>query len=182
MAASKNKDRISPPLAYIFRAAHAARDGKKRLNLRDEGGERIIAARRTASRMAITEPILRNSVSIDVERLMNTVNFESSVDLTGLGFVQKSIVNFGLPDIAHRTIDETDVSSIVDEIRAAVINFEPRLHAASLYVERDQTLDTVELRIRFFIRADLVCDPVSVPVTFIADLQFETGAFTISQR
>ena len=180
MVTNKNKDRISPPLAYIFRASHAARDGKKRLNLRDDSGERIIAARRTASRMAITEPILRKSVSIDVERLMNTINFESSVDLANLNFVKKSIVNYGLPDIAHRTIDE-DISSIVDEIRTAVMVYEPRLHPTSLTVERDQMLDTIELRIRFFIRADLVCDPVAVPVTFIADLQFETGAFTISQ-
>ena len=43
---------------YAFRGAHAARDAKVKLDLRDEAGERIIAGRRAAVRTAITEPTL----------------------------------------------------------------------------------------------------------------------------
>jgi type VI secretion system protein ImpF len=62
------------------------------------------------------------------------------------------------------------VDDISEEIRAAVINYEPRLAAASLRVERDMSLDPVELKIRFIVRADLTCDPVNVPVEFTADI------------
>ena len=179
MVASKAKDRLSPPLTYIFRASHAARDAKKRIDLRDRGGERVLAVRRTAARSAITEPVLRQNVSLDLEKLMNSVNFESSHELGDRTHVRKSILNYGLPDVVHRSIDEADLNSIADEIRLALLTYEPRLSPKSLEVERDVSLDIVELQIRFFIRADLVCDPVSVPVTFVADLQFETSVFAI---
>ena len=35
---------------------------------------------------------------------------------------RKSILNFGLPDIAHRTIDENAVSDIPGEIETAIVN------------------------------------------------------------
>ena len=48
MAGRDKKDRLSPPLMYAFRGAHEARDAKKKLDLRDEAGERVIANRRIA--------------------------------------------------------------------------------------------------------------------------------------
>ena len=40
----------------------------------------------------------------------------SAEDLTEFDSVRKSILNYGLPDIVHRTIDETSVDDIRDEI------------------------------------------------------------------
>lgn len=54
MASNKN-DRLAPPLMYAFRAAHEKRDAKQRLDLRDEAGERVIAARRVTTRSPISE-------------------------------------------------------------------------------------------------------------------------------
>ena len=72
MNGPSSKDRLSPPLMHAFRAAHAARDAKTKLDLRDKEGERIIASRRSMKRGAITEPMLRREVAIDLEALMNT--------------------------------------------------------------------------------------------------------------
>ena len=52
------KDRLSPPLMFAFRSAHAARDANKKIDLRDEAGERVIAGRRSAGRAPITEFVL----------------------------------------------------------------------------------------------------------------------------
>ena len=61
MAGPNRKTRLTPPLMHAFRAAHDARDAKKKLDLRDEeSGERIIAGRRGPARAAITEPVLRS--------------------------------------------------------------------------------------------------------------------------
>lgn len=181
MAASVNsKTRLSPPLMHVFRAAHEAKDAKKQLDIRSEDGDRVIAGRRLRVRQVITEPILRREVSRDLEALLNSVAMESTIDMTDVPYARKSIINFGLPDIAHRTIDEYAVNSIPGEIKAAIINYEPRLEPSSLEVTRDNSVDTVELKVRFVVRGDLTCDPVHVPVEFVADV-IDTGKIMLSR-
>jgi type VI secretion system protein ImpF len=180
MARVSSKTRLSPPLMYVFRAAHEAKDAKKRLDIRDEAGDRVIAGRRLRVRQVITESVLRREVTRDLDALLNTIALESTVDMRRAEYVRKSILNFGLPDVTHRTIDETGVGDIPGEIRAAIVNFEPRLAAASLHVERDMSVDPVELKIRFIVRADLTCDPVNVPVEFIAEVT-DTGKILVNR-
>ena len=67
-----------------------------------------------------------------------------------------------------------------NEIRTAIVNYEPRLAAAKLHIERDETVDAAELKIRFIVRADLLCHPVHVPVEFIADI-IETGKIVVNR-
>jgi type VI secretion system protein ImpF len=176
----KSKSRLSPPLMYVFRAAHDAKDAAKKVDIRNQAGDRVVAGRRLRSRQVITEDLLRREVSRDLEALLNTVAMESSVDLTEARYVRKSILNFGIPDISHRTIDETGVNNIPEEIRAAIMNYEPRLDAASLHIERDKTIDPAELKLRFVVHADLTCDPVNGPVQFIADV-IDTGKIIVNR-
>jgi type VI secretion system protein ImpF len=180
MAALNNKSRLSPPLMLVFRTAHEAKDAKRAVDLRNSSGDRVIATRRLSVRQVITEQTLRKEVARDLETLLNTIALESSVPMDGDSLVRKSILNFGIPDLAHRTIDDTSMREIVDEIRTAIIQFEPRLAPASIHVERDRSVDTAELKVRFAVRADLTCDPVHVPVEFVADL-VDTGKVIIQR-
>jgi type VI secretion system protein ImpF len=180
MASVGGTTRLSPPLMYVFRAAHEAKDAKKKVDIRNEAGERIIAGRRLRARQVVTEAVLRREVARDLDALLNTIAMESTVDMTEAPFVRKSILNFGLPDVANRTIDENSLGSIPEEIRTAIINYEPRLAAASLHVERDTSVDVAELKVRFVVRADLTCDPVHVPVEFIADI-VESGKIIVNR-
>src|SRR5689334_19267406 len=170
MADVDSKTRLSPPLMQVFRAAHEAKDARKVLDIRNQAGERVVAGRRLRVRQVITEPVLRREVWRDLEALLNTIALESSVDMTDAPRVRKSILNFGIPDVSDRTIDEAAVSKIPDEIKTAILNYEPRLAADTLHVERDMTVDTAELKVRFIVRADLICEPVHVPVEFVADV------------
>lgn len=178
---TSSKDRLSPPLMHAFRAAHAARDTRTKFDLRDAEGERIIASRRTLRRGSITEPLLRREVALDLDALMNTIALESSIDLTGLEHIRRSILNFGLPDVAHRSIDESAIGDIPREIRDALIAHEPRLVPTSLAVARDDSVDVKQLKVRFTVRADLLCDPVNVPVEFLADVELDSGKIIISR-
>jgi type VI secretion system protein ImpF len=180
MAGVSSKTRLSPPLMYVFRAAHEAKDAAKKVDLRNEAGDRIVAGRRLRARQAITESLLRREVSRDLEALLNTIALESTVDMTGVPHVRKSILNFGIPDVTRRTIDEVGVNDIPEEIRAAIVAYEPRLAAASLHIERDKSVDSAELKVRFIVRADLTCDPVHVPVEFIADV-IDTGKIVVNR-
>jgi type VI secretion system protein ImpF len=164
---------------YAFRAAHAARDATKKIDLRDESGERVIAGRRSVARNPISESMLRREVARDVEALMNTIAFESAEDLSGFDHVRKSILNYGLPDIAHRTIDEAAVANVKGEIETALLNFEPRLARESIRARRDNSIEAAELKVRFHVKAELCCEPVNVPVEFVADLELESGSFQI---
>jgi type VI secretion system protein ImpF len=179
MVGSTRKDRLSPPLMYAFRAAHAARDATKKIDLRDETGERVIAGRRSVARTPISESMLRREVARDLDALMNTIAFESAEDLSGFDQVRKSILNYGLPDIAHRSIDEHSVDDIQDEIKMALMNYEPRLARDSIRAYRDTTVGTEELRVRFVVQAELHCEPVNVPVEFVADIEPEGGGIKI---
>ncbi|MBL8587042.1 MAG: type VI secretion system baseplate subunit TssE [Methylobacteriaceae bacterium] len=166
---------------FAFRAAHEEKDSRRKLDLRDDGGERVLAPRRTAARAAITEQGLRRQVLRDLESLMNTVAFESTVDLAEHPEVRKSVLNFGCPDISNRTIDESRLSEIRDELETALSTFEPRLVRDTIEVARDNEVDKTELRLRYVVRADLMCTPVNVPVEFFADVEFDTGSIVVSR-
>lgn len=181
MANSRKTDRLAPPLMHAFRAAHEARDAKKRVDLRDEAGERIIAGRRMSVRTAITEPVLRAEVARDLGMLMNTINLASIEDLSATPEVRRSILNFGIPDLAHRSLDEGGVGGVSNEIERALIDFEPRLLPQTIHATRDTSVKASDLQIRFHVRADLKCDPVNVPVEFIADVEVETGKVKIDR-
>jgi type VI secretion system protein ImpF len=175
------KTRLSPPLMHVFRAAHVAKDAAKKIDSRTEIGDRVIAGRRLRAGHVITEPVLRREVVRDLEALLNTIAMESTVDISEAEYVRKSILNFGLPDISSHTIDEVGMREVPEEIRLAIVNYEPRLAAESLTVERDLSVSVDELKVRFIVRADLTCDPVPVPVEFVADIT-ETGNIVLNRR
>lgn len=166
---------------HVFRSAYEARDAKKKHDLRDESGERIISSRRMTARAAITEPMLRREVARDLDALVNTIALESSQDLEPFDQVRRSILNFGLPDIAHRSIDEISVSDVGHEIAAALMNFEPRLVSETIRVKRDEDVAPDELKVRFVVRADLSCEPLNVPIEFVADFEVDTGKIVINR-
>jgi type VI secretion system protein ImpF len=180
MTALNNRTRLSPPLMFVFRTAHQAKDAKSAVEIRNAAGDRVIAARRLHVKQVITESTLRREVSRDLEMLLNSVALESSLPMTDAALVRKSILNFGIPDLTHRTIDETGMGDIAEEIKGAIISFEPRLSANSIQVERDTSIGTSELKVRFMVRADLTCDPIHVAVEFVADV-VEAGKVIIQR-
>jgi len=179
--ALKKTERLAPPLMFAFRTAHEKRDAKKALDLRDAGGERIIAARRAPSRAPISESGLRREVNTDLVDLLNTTNLDSAIGLADAPEVARSVLNFGFPDLSNRTIDEQRLTEIAREIERALISFEPRLAAGTLKVGRDPFVDIEELRIKFFIKADLRAEPIDVPVEFIAEVELDSGKIKVDR-
>lgn len=181
MSSSRQNDRLLPPLMHIFRDAHMARDAKKRVDLRDAHGERVISGRRGMTRTPISEPILRREVGTNVTNLLNTTNLDSMDDLSEVPLVAQSIINYGIPAISRITIDENKVNNVADFLRDALVNFEPRIIPDTIKASRDRTVDEAELRVRFNISGQLRCDPLDIPVEFVAEVEGDTGKFRIER-
>ncbi len=166
---------------HAFRSAHIAKDAKNKLDLRDEAGERVLAGRRLNARVAITELTLRREVARDLESLMNTIAMESSEDLEPFDAIRKSILNYGFPDVAHRTIDELRVDDIRGEIQSVLVRYEPRLLADTIRISRDDSISPDELKIRFLVNAQLHCEPLNVPIEFVAEVDVDSAQIVISR-
>ncbi|HLW89975.1 MAG TPA: type VI secretion system baseplate subunit TssE [Roseiarcus sp.] len=166
---------------YAFRAAHEKRDAKARLDLRDEAGERVIAARRVTTRAPISESGLRREVMIDLVNLFNTTNLAAALDLSAASAVRGSILNYGFPDLSWRTLDENGLGELSHEIEVALADFEPRLERNSIRAKRDMAAREDELKLRFLVKADLLARPVNVPVEFVAEIELDSGKIKIDR-
>lgn len=173
--------RMRASLMTAFRAAHADRDATKRIDSRDEGGERVLAGRRATGRSTVSEAELQRTVAQDLDALMNTINLDATLYLGDHPEARRSIINFGIPDIVHRSLEEYGVNHICAEIEEALKVFEPRLVPGSIRVYRDTRLDDAELKVRFLVKADLDCDPLNLPVEFVADLERDSGKITVGR-
>lgn len=172
--------RLNPSLMYVFRAAHQAKDAMKLPKWREKDEKGLPALQsRSVQRVAITEATLRREVTRDLDALMNTVSLDSTLDLSEFPIVKKSILNFGLSDIAVRTIDELEAAGLEPVIEKVLRTYEPRLVAASLRIVRDRRIDPIELKVRYVVHADLSCEPLNVPVEFVADVEVTTGKIHI---
>ncbi|MCG5233960.1 type VI secretion system baseplate subunit TssE [Xanthobacter oligotrophicus] len=165
---------------HAFRAAFVARDARQVLDERDESGLRVIAGRRAAARASVNETVLRAEVVRDVETMLNTINLGSTQNLAGLDEVPRSILNFGIPDIVHRTIDEEGLVDVVDEIETALACFEPRILARTLDVRWDPSVEKHELKIRFLITAEMILNEQNIEVEFVADIALDSGKILVN--
>ena len=143
-----------------------------------------VGARKTpdlTSRAPINEAEFRKLVGSDISALMNTINLESAEDLSELGEVRRSIVNFGLRDVARMSIDEDAVYGVAKELETALRGFEPRLVGGSIKIRRDEKVSPDEMRVRFLITADLRLQPANVPMEFVAELELDSGKIKIDR-
>jgi len=166
---------------FAFREAHRAKDSRKSLDLRDDSGVRVIAGRRSV-KGAVTELQLRDQLAQDLNSLLNTVNLAAAFDLSRHDHVRTSILNYGIPEISTRTIDENRTSDILTEIETALLTFEPRLIPKTIKVARDQSIDPDSLNVRFLVSGEMACDPVAVAVEFVADIDVNSGKLKIGKR
>ncbi|WP_282585815.1 type VI secretion system baseplate subunit TssE [Lichenifustis flavocetrariae] len=170
---------------WAFRSAAENRDSRDQPERRnDTNGQQLVPDRKGTSAASITEPILRREVWRDLENLLNTIALESTQREVGRApHVRTSILNFGLPDMAHRSIDEllANDRGMERQIEAALKAFEPRLVEGTIRVKRDATVDPSGLKVRFLVSADLICRPVDIPLEFTADVDIGSGRFAISR-
>lgn len=125
---------------------------------------------------------LRESVVRDLSWLLNTHNFRSVVASLGdFPEVERSVLNFGLPDLSGRVLTRDDVPALERAVHDAIVAFEPRLLRHSVKVQAavdDRQMNQNSLR--FHIEAELWAQPLPEHLFIRTELDLETGSVTVS--
>jgi type VI secretion system protein ImpF len=125
---------------------------------------------------------LRESVRRDLSWLFNTVNLAATQDLEDYPEVERSTLNYGLPDLAGRTASSVDKLSIERLLRRAVWDFEPRLTRQAVRVKL--IIDTERMShnaMCFQIEAELWAQPLPLRLFLRTDLDLETGEVAVAE-
>jgi type VI secretion system protein ImpF len=126
------------------------------------------------------EAALRATIRRELAWLLNTTNIEAVYDLEPYPHVQDSVLNFGLTDLAGKTLTRRAVLQRAREIRKAIRRFEPRLAEQSLTVEPTEDPERPN-SITFMIRGDITAAAHAMPVKFRTELDPETVAVDVRE-
>jgi type VI secretion system protein ImpF len=179
MRKSRNDAQFQAPLMSAFREAFEARDATDN-RVRIVDGERVIEGRHSRQRRN-DEPALKRDLSIDLIALLNTINLDSVVPLTDLNYVRDSILNYGLPDIAHLTSEEVGVNAIRDQLIHALFTYEPRIISESIHVDKEVRTNEVDQRVQFTVSCEMFCMPVDIALSFVAELEISSGKVNLTR-
>ncbi len=119
---------------------------------------------------------LMASVRRDLENLLNTKNFVSSL-AADYKELQNSLFVYGLPDFTSQNPKSASVrDQLRQEVEMAISRFEPRIANVMVLSETDaQDFRTLGFRITGL----LMVDPMPEPITFDTRFDINKGEYTI---
>lgn len=118
---------------------------------------------------------LRAAVIRDLEWLLNSEAMSSAVDLEPFPFVQASVLNYGMPDLAGATISTVRLEDLRAEVKRVIEDFEPRIDRKTLEVHLVESTTGSFNRIAFEIHAEVLAEPLPIPLLLRTDFSLETG-------
>jgi type VI secretion system protein ImpF len=93
--------------------------------------------------------VLRSQIERDLLALFGTRRLSEDTDLSAWPMVQRSVLNYGVPDLSGSTGSSLDIKRVQNELTDAIKCFEPRLKPETL---------TVTCRINESVRGELGVD------------------------
>ena len=125
---------------------------------------------------------LRDSVRRDLNWLFNTTNLAALQNLEPYPEVERSTLNYGLPDLAGRTASSVDRDLLERLLRRAIWDFEPRLLRSSIRVKLTVAANEVNHNaMNFSIQAELWAQPLPLRLFLRTDLDLETGEAIVAE-
>lgn len=131
---------------------------------------------------AISKAQLRQAVLRDLTWLMNAVQ-PGGIDREAFPRANRSTLNFGLPPLSGGQVSMLHIGALEASIREAILNFEPRILAASLSVraiESVSVLDTHNM-IQIEIRGQLWAQPIPLELLIRTQLDLESGQVVVNE-
>lgn len=126
------------------------------------------------------EGAMRATIRRDLAWLLNTTNLGAIYDLSAYPHVRTSVLNYGVPDLAGKSLHRRTILHRAREIRDAVRAFEPRLDPDSLSVEPAGGSEGGNT-VAFMIHADILSASKVAPVRFRTELDADTASVAVSE-
>lgn len=169
--------RYHVPLLHAFSEAFKKGDARK---LEKPDGD-ALSEDEAVRRHGLSEFQVRDAVLNDIGTIFSTIDLQSTVDISDLDFVSRSILNFGIYDIMSLTSEDTWTADIERNIVAAIVSYEPRVFPGSIRVEKSEKIDDVGQKIRLSIYAEVSNRPVNIPIDFTAEVDLSSGLAGVAQ-
>jgi len=128
----------------------------------------------------LTPSRLRECVRRDLSWLLNTTYLAATQDLSDHPLVAQSVVNYGMPDMAGRTNSSINTMLLEQQIRKAIIDFEPRLVAKTLRVRLSSDHGQMNHNaMTFDIEAELWAQPIPLRLFLRTAVDLESGGIEV---
>lgn len=138
--------------------------------------------RRLESREArvLSPSRLRDCVRRDLAWLFNTTHLQALQSMDDYPLAAHSVINYGMPDMAGRTISTINPVVLEQTIRRAITDFEPRLVARTLRVKL--VVDDKQMNhnaMSFDIEAELWAQPLPLRLFLRTAIDLESGTIDV---
>lgn len=165
-------------LMNVFRNAARERDARKTTSEVTEDG-RVLSVRSLERREGAGQATLRENLAQDLANLMATINLDSAQSLDGFDHVKRSILNYGMSDLTHLTVDDSRRTKLAQDLKRSLLAHEPRLVPETLVVKLRSTSGRSH-HVAFDITAEMAAKPVDVPLEFVAEIDTGAGKVALS--
>jgi len=133
---------------------------------------------RVVNRQRLREAVLR-----DLSWLFNATRMAVDSPLEAYPQVRQSVLNYGLPSLSGLTLSSLDMVSLEQDVRRAIIDFEPRILADTLRVAAEVSDDQLHQhnQISFRISGQMWAQPVPLELLLHTDIDLETGRVNVRE-
>lgn len=124
---------------------------------------------------------LREIVQRDLSWLLNTGNADGWIDAKRYPLAAKSVLNYGIRDVAGDFAAKDRAQMIRRSISQAIETFEPRIRKGSVNVEmRSENVSRTTV-ISFDIRADMWAEPIPIKLYLRSSVDVTTGQVSLER-
>lgn len=126
---------------------------------------------------------LRKAVLRDLTWLFNTGNLEAAQDLAPYPYVARSVLNYGIPDLAGIAAAGVKTQALEASLRQAIIDFEPRILAETVRVRAVVAPQKMDRNaIAFEIEGELWGQPASTHLFLKTEIDLDTCEVSIAEQ
>ena len=176
----RQDERAKTSIMQVFRASFAENDARRNRERNEDGSVDVTSSRRQR-REGISQDQLREHLEADLTALLNTIRLDAAISLDDAPYVARSILNYGFRDLSNIGAAELNTPAIIASIRQSLIDHEPRFIRDSIEVTVREGKDMSNQRLSIVVAAELMGDPVDIPLDFDAEVDLGAGKLLMSK-
>lgn len=136
----------------------------------------------SAAQQVLSQKQFKDAVIRDLAWLLNTTSLDSVVDLSGFPEAERSVLNYGMPDISGHTSHSIDSTILEKSLQRVIYEYEPRIIHNSLKVKVHSNPDEMTHNsLVFAIEGVVFGQPMPFQVVLRSELDLECGQFLIRE-